>query len=201
MWGSSGLAEELSVSQEKLCYMHLFGFIFICECHWILTWGIVWSQELCKFWVLWYYQRFSSCSDITPCHWTNSSHASKDHNPFEALWTVCSVIQHRIPEVVNLQMEGIFILIIQYFLVVVVHHIYVQCVTSRTIWQCELIFMLRCKSLSSKGAEYRSVHWYICGWVREMSVLREGTERWTWSHRLQSSLVFKPSVLLAWRKR
>jgi len=66
MWGISWLAEELLVSQEKLCFMHLFGFVFICEHQWMLAWGIVWSQELCKIWgvmmalpkiqfVFWYY--------------------------------------------------------------------------------------------------------------------------------------------------
>jgi len=73
------------------------------------------------------------------------------------------MIQHNIPEVVNLQMEGIFMLVLQYSLVVVFHHIYVQVVTSRSIYKDELIFMLRCQSQSSKRAEYRSLRWYICG--------------------------------------
>jgi hypothetical protein len=74
-------------------------------------------------------------------------------------------------------------------------------VTNGNIYKCELIFMLRCKSLSSKRAEYGSLHWYIWDWVRDSSVLWEGTERWAWSHGLLSSHVLQPSVLLAWHKR
>jgi len=61
--------------------------------------------------------------------------------------------------------------------------------------------MLRCQSLSSKRAEYRSLHWYSYWWVRECCVLWEGTEWWPWSHGLLSSHVLQPSVLLAWHKR
>jgi len=61
--------------------------------------------------------------------------------------------------------------------------------------------MLRCQSLSSKRAEYWSLRWYNLGWFRVHVVLWEGTERWTWSHRLQSSHVLQPSVLLAWHTR
>ena len=191
MWGICGLAEELLVSQEEICLMHLFSFLFICECRWVFMWGVAWSQELCKIqFIFWF----------TLCHWTNSSHVSKDHSAVETLWTVHSMMQHSIPEVVNLQMEGIFILVLQYCLVAVFHHVYVQRVTSRSISKGELIFMLRCQSLSSKRAEYRSLHWYICGWVRVHGVLWEGTERRAWSHRLLSSHVLQPSVLLAWHK-
>ena len=48
-------------------------------------------------------------------------------------------------------------------LVVVLHHVHMRGVTNGNIYKRELIFMLRCKSLSSKRAEYRSLHWYICG--------------------------------------
>ena len=202
MWDISWLVEELFVSQEKLCFMHLFIFIYICECHWMITWGIVCSRDCVRFGVLWWhYQKFSSCSDITPCHWTSGSHAWKDHNAVEAFWTVRSMIQHRIPEIVNLQVEGIFILVLQYSFVVVLHHVFGWGLTSWTICECELIFMLRYKSQPSKRAQYRSLRWYIGGWVRESSVLWEVTEWWTWSNGLLSSLVFQPSVLLAWLMR
>jgi len=178
-------AEEQLASQEELCFMELVGFLFISECCWVFMWDIAWSQELSKIQFLFW---------STLCHWTNSSHVSKDHSAVETLWTVHWMMQHNIPEVVNLQMEGV---LFWYFTTA-----WLLCfIIYLCIYRCELIFMLRCQSLSSKRAEYRSLRWYVYVWDRERCVLWEGTERRAWSHRLQSSHVLQPSVLLAWHKR
>jgi len=71
----------------------------------------------------------------------------------------------------------------------------------RNVCKGELIFMFRCQPLSFKRAEYRSLRWYNYKWVRKLCVLWEGTEWRAWSHRLLSSHVLQPSVLLAWHKR
>jgi len=50
----------------------------------MFTWGIAWSHELCKIWdVMLALPKSSSLSDIMLCHWTNSSHVSKDHSAIE----------------------------------------------------------------------------------------------------------------------
>jgi len=51
------------------------------------SFGLLHGVRICvRFVVLWWhYQRFSSCSDITLCPFTNSSRVSKDRNVVEIL--------------------------------------------------------------------------------------------------------------------
>ena len=201
MLGISWLAEELLASKEELCFMELVGFVLSVSATEGSKGFLHGVSNCARFGVLWWnHQRFSSYSDITLCHWTDSSHVAQYHSAVETLWTVRSVIQHNIPEVVNLQMKGVFYFGTSVLLGCCVSSCLCAGGDQRNIYKGELIFMLRCQSQSSEREEYRSLHWYICGWVRESSVLWEDTEWRAWSHGLLSSHVLQPSVLLAWHK-
>ena len=201
MWGISWIAEELLASLEELFYTQLVGLLFICGCHWMFMWCIAWRWEFCKTWgvmmaipkirlVFFYY---TVTGQIVPMF--QKIIVPLKHREMCAQWysiTSQKLLMFRWKE---------FYFGTSVLLGCCVSSCLHAGVTSGRIYKWDLIYMLRCQSVSSKRAEYWSLCWYNSGWDRERCILWESTEGWSWYHRLLSIHVLQSSVLLAWHTR